>query len=102
MIELVILYDAGCPHLELARAAVSEAMRVAALDVQVRELERGDAPVELAGFGSPTVLVGGRDVLVGTACNGTACRVYADADGRLSGAPPIDPIVAALRRSVTP
>lgn len=99
MIEVVLLYDDGCPNLALARAAVAEAARVAALPVQVRELERGAAPLERRGFASPTVLVDGRDVATGTPCAGTACRVYAGPDGRLSGAPPVAAIVAALRES---
>ena len=97
MIDVVLLYDAGCPNLELARAAVREAVSTAALSVQVREFERGEAPIELRRFASPTVLVEGRDVAVGTACAGTACRVYATADGRFSGAPAVDDIVVMLR-----
>lgn len=99
MIDLVILYDEGCPNLGLARAAVSEAIRVAAAPVVVQELERGAAPIDLRGFASPTVLVDGHDVVVGTACGGTACRLYVGADGRSSGAPPVEQIVAALRRA---
>jgi len=97
MIDVVLLYDAGCPNLELARAAVSEAARTAATPVHVREVERGVAPVELRRFASPTVLVEGRDVAIGTECGGTACRVYATADGRLGRAPPVAAIVAALQ-----
>ncbi|HET6584716.1 MAG TPA: hypothetical protein VFG69_14765 [Nannocystaceae bacterium] len=101
MIDVVILYDDGCPNLDLARAAVSAAVGATGLPVQVREIERGDAPVESRGFASPTVLVDGRDVVAGAACTNVACRMYASSDGALVGAPPVEEIVAALRHTPT-
>ena len=78
-------------------------MRAAASQVQLREIERGEAPIDLRGFASPTVLVAGQDVAAATPCatqcGGKACRVYEGTDGRSSGAPRVDQIVAALQRA---
>ena len=59
-------------------------------------------PARLRSYGSPTVLVNGKDVAPGPhpwvereQAHGPRCRVYRDGD-RMLGAPPIDRIVAAL------
>ncbi len=98
-IDVVILHDDDCPSLPLARAAVGEAVRRADAPVSIRELPRAAAPIHWRTYASPTVLVAGHDVVEGTPCGGTACRVYAGDDGRLSGAPPVEHIVAALQRA---
>jgi Hg(II)-responsive transcriptional regulator len=98
-IDVVILHDDDCPSLPLARAAVGEAARRAEAPVSVRELPRAAAPIHWRGFASPTVLVAGHDVVEAPPCGGTACRVYTGDDGRLTGAPPVGDIVAALERA---
>lgn len=98
-IDVVILHDDDCPSLPLARAAVGEAVRRAEAPVSVRELPRAAAPIHWRAFASPTVLVAGHDVVEGAPTQGVACRVYASDDGRLSGAPPVEHIVAALERA---
>jgi hypothetical protein len=53
-----------------------------------------DAPVELRGYGSPTILVNGRDVMGAAPADGAACRLYLGTD--LAGAPPLQSLVSAL------
>lgn len=53
------------------------------------------APTRVRGFGSPTILVNGRDVAVAAAASGASCRVYPESD--VQGAPSLDAIVSALR-----
>lgn len=68
------------------------------------EWNTGDpaCPESLRGFGSPTVLVNGKDVAPGPhpwarweEANGPRCRVYREGDVILGG-PPLGAIVAAL------
>lgn len=96
-----LVYFDGCPHVDAAR----EALR-AALDktIEWREWRQDDPalPEYAAGYGSPTIFVGGREV-TGAPATGTAsaCRVYRDAAGRSNAAPPAETIrvlVAAARR----
>lgn len=93
-VELV--YFTGCPHVENAREAIREAMMAEGLAAEWREWNRDDAatPETLRGYGSPTVLVDGHDV-VPTSSDANCCRVYADADG-LGSVPAVKTIRAAL------
>ncbi len=96
-IELII--DRDCPNVVDARAALRRALAELELPLEWQEWDREspDAPAHARNYGSPTVLVDGRDV-AGDNTEGDAncCRVYAQADGRFRGAPPADLIRAAL------
>ena len=77
-VELV--YFAGCPHVEAARAALRRALTTAGLAPAWQEWDQGssDAPARVQGLGSPTILVAGRDVTgVGVTSGGLACRADA-------------------------
>lgn len=90
LIELV--YFRGCPHVEAARGALRTALEGMELPLQWHEWDqtRSETPVRLRGYGSPTVLVGGRDVTGGERQNaGRACRA--------DGVPTSQMIVAALQ-----
>lgn len=99
LVELV--YDADCPNVGAARAELLRAFGRAGLAPRWQEWRAGDpaAPPHVRGYGSPTVLVDGRDV-AGEApgAGGRSCRLYAGGDGAPRGAPPLAAIVAALRR----
>jgi len=93
-IELV--YFQGCPHVDAARAALSEALGSVGMPLEWTEWDRdaGATPAALRAYGSPTVLVNGRDV-VPTESDGNCCRVYPGPAG-VQAAPPLDSICAAL------
>ena len=86
-----LLFDDDCPNAEAARVALRET-----LQAQNLPPEWVEAPARDRGYGSPTVLVDGQDVAGAQPNDAPACRVYADADGCFSGAPPVDQIGAAL------
>ncbi len=96
-IELII--DRDGPNVVDARAALRRALAELELPLEWQEWDREspDAPAHARKYGSPTVLVDGRDV-AGDDTEGDAncCRVYAQADGRFRGAPSADMIRAAL------
>jgi hypothetical protein len=96
---VVIVHDADCPNVALARERVRCALERVGLPASWRELDRQDpeTPPPWRGFASPTVLVGGQDVVSGEASH-AACRLY-EVDGGLSGAPSVDAIASALQRS---
>ena len=91
-----MLYVEGCPNLTLARASVAEAIRVAGVTAVVRErLVSDEAEAAALGFGgSPTIVVGGRD-LFPSAPAGLSCRRYAT-DAGYEGAPTVAQLVNAL------
>ena len=88
-VELV--YFEGCPHVAEARGEVGRALRQCGLPPTWREWDttNPDTPAPLTGYGSPTVLVDGRDVTGGTSGSGIGCVV--------AGAPRAEVIIAALK-----
>lgn len=101
-LRVELIYDEGCPNVDLARGAVREALRRAEIPETWHEWRRGDpeTPGRFAGLASPSVLVNGRDVTgaqdAPSAAGAGMCRLYRDDRGRLSGAPPVQAILAAI------
>lgn len=93
-----IVWEEGCPNVDAARDVVREALRRAELPEQWREWDRGDAetPVEIRGYGSPTILVDRVDVADTEPAGASCCRVYQQDDGSFAGVPEVDTLVDAL------
>jgi hypothetical protein len=86
-----LIYFDGCPHVEPARVNLREALATLDLATDWQEWEQGDpaSPPHAKQYGSPTVLVNGRDVTgVGAGVGALACRA--------DGAPSMDTIRNAL------
>jgi hypothetical protein len=104
MNRVELVYDRTCPHVAAARARIGEALMLAGLPPSWHEWDRdgADTPEALRPFGSPTVLVDGRDVS-GPSASGDAqpmansCRVYRDPEHGLTGVPAVQLIVTALQ-----
>lgn len=103
--NVILIHDPECPNVAAARANLRSAFEGAGLPPRWREYDRNaaDTPAEWGAFGSPTILVDGRDV-AGTdaAAGGNSCRVYRSADGRLIGVPSVEQITAVLHRASPP
>jgi mercuric ion transport protein len=103
-VELV--YDRDCPNVEKCRLAICAALREIGASASWHEWDRNDegTPSAYRTFGSPTVLVNGRDMLGSgeaecreSTVDGNSCRVYMDTDsGQLRGAPSVRSIVKAI------
>jgi len=102
-VELV--YESTCPNVAAARTALLRAFADAGRTPDWQEWEVGsaDAPAHVHGYGSPTILVDGRDV-TGEAPDrdDLCCRVYTAGDSACAGVPPHAQIVAALSRGAQP
>lgn len=97
--RIELLYEKTCPNIDKARAALRAALVQSGRPPHWQEWEQNDpnAPPAARHFGSPTILVNGRDVAGEPPSDETPrCRVYADDDGRIRGAPTVASIVAAL------
>lgn len=100
IIELV--YDPECPNVDAARQQLRLALSASELPDQWQEWDRAapDSPSHVRGFGSPTILVNGRDI-AGTAAPGANnCRVYNSENGKLVGFPSQELIAAALEDAI--
>ena len=88
-----LIYDADCPNVAETRANLLQALAAAHLAAEWTEWERSSpsSPAYVAHFGSPTVLVEGRDVAGESPREHiSCCRLYASAEGRYNGAPSVE------------
>lgn len=99
MLTAELIYFPGCPNAEEARAQLVKAFVEARLTPRWCEYRTDDPdlPEHAYGFGSPTILVNGRDVTgAAPADSAEACRLYTDETGQRSGIPSLGSIAAAL------
>ena len=97
-----LIYDADCPNVAAARSQLLEAFAMTGFSARWKEWERSapDSPEYVRSFGSPTILVDGKDIAGVSPSAGTrACRVYSGNGGTLQSAPPLDLIRTALLES---
>ncbi len=103
MASVELLYWDGCPSYREAladlQAALDELGR-SELEITLTEIVTEQQAVERAFTGSPTLRIGGVDLLAPAAVEPTAftCRVYRRRDGRYSGTPDPADLREALRR----
>lgn len=100
MPKVELIYDAGCPNVEAARQQLRRAFQELGQPPDWEEWDRGapSSPAHARQYGSPTILVDGKDVAGASPSDGAACcRVYRSGHGGLQGVPPIDAITSALR-----
>lgn len=98
-VELIYFHE--CPNVALARERLLKAFAAIGMTPQWQEWERNDpaSPAYARAYGSPSVLVNGRDVM-GMEPSGDeagTCRVYVTASGTFDGAPTVEDIATALR-----
>lgn len=97
--QVELIYDADCPNVAAARSLLIQAYTQTGVSARWREWERGapDSPEYALRYGSPTILVNGKDVAGAAPVAGIgACRVYANGEGKLSRTPPLDAVCSAL------
>jgi hypothetical protein len=96
--RIQLLSFEGCPNTDRARETLKAAIASAGIRASIEEVDLNSAatPEPLRGWGSPTILVNGRDVGGQEGPSGAACRVYADKAGHLLGFPSAALLRAAL------
>lgn len=103
MARVELFWWAGCPSWDEALEILRDAMSSAGLDpdsIAVTEITNEEQARALGFPGSPTIRVNGADVQdPGENPIGLSCRVYKQADGRVSPLPDRKDIEAALARA---
>jgi len=109
-LQIELVYDPGCPNVDMARDILTEACRGAGAPAVWTEWSSDDpdCPLHLRGLGSPSVLVNGEDVAPGPhpwaardEGDGPRCRVYRDGDS-IVRAPPRDRVERAIEQALQP
>ncbi|OGI44582.1 MAG: hypothetical protein A2150_06865 [Candidatus Muproteobacteria bacterium RBG_16_64_11] len=117
MPTIEFIYDRDCPNVEGARAALRDALLALKRTPMWQEWDRADqrAPEYVRAYGSPTILVDGKDIAgmppsgddvqgrtsaasagrAGAAAS--ACRIYRNEQGNTRGIPDSQLILAALQ-----
>lgn len=97
-----LIYDRDCPNVAEARAHLLKAFAQAGQTPRWTEhlIGKPDTPEYVRGYGSPTILVEGRDVAGAAPSGETSCRLYESGQGSLSRVPPVSRIAAALAGAV--
>ena len=95
--KVQLLTFPGCPNADAAREVLQRVLSSAGIRAPIEEVDTvaPDTPEPLKGWGSPTILIDGRDVAGQEAPGGATCRLYRDEEGRLRGTPSV-----ALLRSI--
>ena len=97
-VELV--YDADCPNVDEARVALRLACAQAGVSAAWVEWDRkgAESPAHVRSYGSPTILVNGKDIAGAAPGEGAdSCRVYAAEGAGFRRVPPVQQIAVALR-----
>lgn len=96
-----LLFVDDCPHVERARQNLLTALRECGMNEHWEEWDLASSltPLHLRGYGSPTILIDGRDL---TGATDHANPGAAGAACRLDEVPSVDAIGAALRSSTDP
>ena len=99
MARVELIYDRDCPNVQDARKVLLEAFAEVGLQPSWTEWDRKspESPFHVRQYGSPTVLVDGRDVVgVEPADDLDNCRLYQHGPGEMRGVPPLLSITEAL------
>lgn len=99
MTTIELIYDGDCPNVAQTRSHLLRAFAKRGLFPQWSEWDRSDpaSPAHVRDYGSPTILVDGKDIAGVEPSQGIACcRLYAGPGEGFQGAPSVELIAAAL------
>lgn len=99
-VKVELIFDEGCPHVDAARRNLVRAFKRVGTTPRWIELDNGAlrTGAGAARYGSPTILIDDNDIAGLGSVEQPCCRIYRDSTGQALGAPPVDLIVAALKR----
>lgn len=100
MPRVELIYDTDCPNVQSTRKALLEGFGLVGLQPSWTEWDRKspESPAYVRGYGSPTILVEGRDIAgVAPGTVDSSCRLYHSGSGSLQGVPNGEQVAEALR-----
>ncbi|MGH9857010.1 MAG: hypothetical protein ACRD4B_04105 [Acidobacteriota bacterium] len=101
-VKIDLIYDETCPNFEAARVVLKLALDELGIHHEWKEWNRseGSSPKFIQQYGSPTILVNGKDVAgIGPQSEMNCCRLYEDSAGRLKKVPPVEQVLKAILKA---
>jgi len=100
MPKIEFIYEQSCPNVADARAQLRLALEQAGLPTHWQEWEHNDpnSPAYVHRYGSPSILVDGKDVAGEPPSDAPSCRIYTNTLGRNRGVPDATLIRTALEK----
>ncbi|MDA0350221.1 MAG: MerC domain-containing protein [Verrucomicrobia bacterium] len=98
--KVELIYDLDCPNVLEARTQLQRAFVEARIPAKWTEWEKSspDSPDYVRGYGSPTILVNGKDVDGVSPSDGiSSCRLYQNKSRAAQKTPDVETIASALR-----
>ena len=98
-VSIELVWAEYCPNVEESRSLIRDALRHLDLPAHWKEWEVGDRamPEHCQGYGSPTILVNGTDVLAQVKIEWTAgCGVYSNVY-TVRGVPTLEEVIGAIQ-----
>jgi hypothetical protein len=105
MPKVELIYDHDCPNVEAAREQLRRAFQKLGQPPDWQEWNRAasSSPDYARQYGSPTILVDGKDVTGALPQEGDdSCRVYPSPRDGFQRVPTVDVIASTVRNGVTP
>lgn len=97
-VSIELIYEKFCPNVEQAREVLRRACTACGVMPVWQEWESSDnsAPGYVRQYGSPSILVNGRDVAAAANNDCSCCRIYPE-NAEFKGCPSFESVVSALR-----
>ncbi len=101
MPTIEFIYDRDCPNVEGARTALRNALSALKHALVWQEWDRADqhAPEYVRAYGSPTILVDGKDIVGMEPSDAPSCRIYRNERGNTRGVPNPELILTAMQNT---
>jgi len=99
MQKIELIFDNDCPNVEGTKTNLEKACAKAHVNLEWQEWERSssDSPSYARHYGSPTVLIDGKDIAgIHPHPDVNCCRIYEGPNGKTHGIPSVDLIVHSL------
>lgn len=99
--QVELIYEKSCPNIEAARKQLLLAFKETGITPKWEEwdVSTTNVPEHVRGFGSPTIMVNGKDVSgEKPAENDNCCRIYPNSEGGFNGVPKLSDITEALKQ----
>jgi hypothetical protein len=101
MPKVDFIYDEDCPQVEPARQQLRKALESCQLPLNWTEYKIGDThmPDYGKGYGSPTILINGKDLVGLTPTSDKTCRLYLNNGAENCGVPSTGQIISFLQKA---